>query len=235
METTDKDFSYKEHLDVIKLIHQQLKDSDERLKRSLYTDNRRSHLLKDNITPLKENQIANTSFRKESTEDSSQRNAHIREPVETSFEYLKSIKRTEMFKTDKERIDFLVSEIEILNKRAIILKCEIDRLRQENEQLEVANEKQKKASPNKANQPTIPKEIEAVRREYEEARKKELCLELQNNLLAEKVKETKGLIQKAVKEKEALEVQIQGQNQSINEQAKVLEQFKKVIIKKCIY
>eukprot|EP00826_Nyctotherus_ovalis_P011931 TRINITY_DN13110_c0_g1_i24.p1 TRINITY_DN13110_c0_g1~~TRINITY_DN13110_c0_g1_i24.p1 ORF type:complete len:235 (-),score=83.53 TRINITY_DN13110_c0_g1_i24:116-820(-) len=230
--TTDKDFSYKEHLDVIKSIHQQLKDSDERLKRSLYTDSRRVHLSKDTPkgSPFKENQLAETSLR-EQLEDS---RAQPEEPVETSFEYLKSIKRTEMFRTDKERIDFLVSEIEILNKRIVILECEIDRLRAENEQLKSARKTTAKAGTNKALNNSNTKEIEGVRKEFEEAKKKEICMELQNNLLTEKVREMKELIEKAAKEKEALQVQIQGQNQAINEQAKVLEQFKKVIIAKCL-
>lgn len=148
--TSCKEFNYAEHLDIIKSIRQQLKDSDERVEKSAKSITSDAHrlalirrsnsvsnryLLTGGSFQLDESDMLSESilFAKSMEKSSMQETSQSEEEVETTVEYLKSIRRSEMFKSDKERFDFLVSEIEIFNKRVLILQCELQALRKENE------------------------------------------------------------------------------------------------------
>eukprot|EP00826_Nyctotherus_ovalis_P043937 TRINITY_DN4690_c0_g1_i2.p1 TRINITY_DN4690_c0_g1~~TRINITY_DN4690_c0_g1_i2.p1 ORF type:complete len:247 (+),score=79.21 TRINITY_DN4690_c0_g1_i2:102-842(+) len=237
-----RNFDYREHLEIIESINKQLKDSDERLERSLSTDSRRIHLFKD-ITSSAQSKVPSASQDNPHIPDSVEthldrpysRTAQEDEKVETSLEYLKSIKRTGMFRSDKERIDFLVSEIEILNKRTVILECEIDRLRQEKEQF-ITRMPVRKNSYIKEEEARVgikmQKEILAIRKEIGSMKRRGVAIQQSNDSLNEEVKRLEAILEKINGEKEMLRKRFNEQNHTIAEQAKVLEQLKKVIIDK---
>ena len=235
--SVDKNFDYKEHLEIIESINKQLKDSDERLERSLSTDNRRIHLFKD-IVPsvqskaLLQDELSIHDSIGHHTDPPFSRIGQEDEKVETSIEYLKSIKKTGMFKNDKERIDFLVSEIEILNKRTVILEYEIDRLRQENEQLTAKKTSKKNSYVKEEDGIRLRKEVLAMKGEIGNMKRREAAIQQNNDSLNEEIKNLEATFNKISQDKEVLKKKFNEQNYIIAEQAKVLEQLKKIIIEK---
>jgi len=317
----NKSFSYAEHLNVIKTIRRQLKDSDERFERSLSKDSGRRQLFKKSysfssqalktVNCFNQDEFGATfdnphediftersrdkstiisrgykTFYQNDFNDAEETKTDDPLEVESSFEYLKSIRKTEMFKSDKERIEFLVSEIEILNKRIMILEYEISGLRKSKDnapesakkvklstnkspsssreqKLEIELNAAKKLmlkmihspdnNPNKDYEKTRleervkvyqeemsrmqeihSKDLSNAKKNFEEMKKKSICYELQNNLLNEKVKSLQEQLANSEKEKQAMKIQMQKQNETITEQAKTLERFKKEIIEKYV-
>ncbi len=303
-----KDFDYAEHLGVIKSIRQQLRDSDARLERSIKRSNSASTKnlransfqlddVSDSMTgrnvfsaakSADKSGFAFSSFQDTSPPEEKLAAADEME-VDSSFEYLKNIRKTEMFRSDKERIEFLVSEIEILNKRILILQCEIQSMQKENEQLkkqhsartaskqselklegelgsakklikklwaELEEERKRRTKAEDSEMQSsnyirqleakaLPsdgtteerktKEAEGMRRGYEEMKKQSLCVELQNNLLSEKLKMLQAKLEAADAEKLNMQKQIERQAEVISVQTKSLERFKKEVLEKFVY